>query len=279
MTAEIAESFMSAENARTAAFERERARQWQRIDWAKLEGEERRKAMEGFYNWEAAARRKMEAENDNALTKMLKDWTMLGQGIQQAMVGAVSSFVDSIGEADFNFGKFILGIIKQLLKMIVVAMIAYAILSAMGMANNAAGEKVGFGDYMKNQLSVGLGGRSNDGMNIGFGKQGATPPITPPKKYHTGGWLGAKPLGVNEVPFIGKRGELILTEDQQGALGRRLAGAGTPSVTLNIINNSGVDLDAEQGDPHFDAAGMIIDVVVEAAGRDGRLRNALSGIN
>jgi hypothetical protein len=49
-------------------------------------------------------------------------------------------------------------------------------------------------------------------------------------------------------------------------------------VTVNVINNSGTELTAEQGEPEFNGKEMIVSVVVEAAQQQGPLRDLLSNI-
>lgn len=49
-----------------------------------------------------------------------------------------------------------------------------------------------------------------------------------PRRYHTGGVVGFPPMGPNEVPIIAEKGERILTQEQQQAMG------GSTSITVNI---------------------------------------------
>lgn len=120
----------------------------------------------------------------------------------------------------------------------------------------------------------------------------------------------------NEVPAILERGEAVFTSGQLGAIGRmnhsytqvealmakmsaalsapasavpagpapRQAGSdpGRPAmaggnVSINLINQSGNQLSAEASQPRFDGEGMIIDVVVSAMQRPGRMRDAMRG--
>lgn len=55
------------------------------------------------------------------------------------------------------------------------------------------------------------------------------------------------------------------------------AAAPQMSVAVNVINKSGVPVDAQQGTPRFDGKKMILDVVLEAAGRPGQFRDAIRG--
>jgi hypothetical protein len=104
--------------------------------------------------------------------------------------------------------------------------------------------------------------------------------FTGAKTYHGGGWIGGRQLRSGEVPIVGLEDELVLTETQQRLLGDQLnqPGGQLPNVHVNIINNSGTELDAEQGEPQFNGKDMIVDVVVEGIQRQGRLREAIMGV-
>jgi hypothetical protein len=211
-------------------------------------------------------------------------------------------------------------------------MAAYAILSALGMANNASGQPVSFGDFMKGQIGAGFGMRTDPNSQIGFGVGGAPAPrydtrIPAPgpngsviigpggpisesgavgyahtgglvgalsqwgtgvpasafsnaRKYHKGGYIGNRSLRPGEVPLIGMEGELMLTERHQELLGKRLAsGSGAPpAVQVNVINNSGTQLEAEQGEPDFNGKEFVVNVIVEAAQKEGPLRDVLGQV-
>jgi len=83
-------------------------------------------------------------------------------------------------------------------------------------------------------------------------------------RYH-GGRLGA-----GEMPAILKRGEGVFTEAQMKSLA---PAGGAPSVTVNVINQSGEPLKAENsGQPRMDAQGWVVDVLISKMSRDSRLR-------
>jgi tape measure domain-containing protein len=126
-------------------------------------------------------------------------------------------------------------------------------------------------------------------------------------RFHGGGVLKS-----NEVPTVLERGEGVFTADQMAVIGRMnqsytfveqmlasmnraitsiptsaqpsmpqapSGGAGgTPgAVTVNLINQSGQQLEAVAGTPRIDLEGMIIDVVVSNMQRPGRLRDTMRG--
>lgn len=283
---DIEASLLSENEARQRNFDAEVARQQALIALTKEGSEERIKAQAAFERWRRASEMRLARENETSTQKMARDWAKLGQHIDRALAGALNSFVDGMFNANFSFKDFTVGIIKELVKIILKAMIAYAILSAIGMANNSAGQPVSFKQFLGGQISAGFGGGSTAGTDIGFGTQGAPgrDPLAPlpagDGRYHTGGWLGRRPLKPGEVPFIGLEDEVVLTKDQQAKLGEMMGGGagGQPNVSVNIINNSGTQLDAEQSEPQFNGREMIVNVIVEAAQKQGPLRDVLSQV-
>jgi len=182
------------------------------------------------------------------------------------------------------------------------------------MANNSSGQPVSFKEFLGGQIGAGFGGTGNaaNGSSIGnLGNSNGLPPNTKnvtiahiggiigrlsqsanvdpavfakAKTYHTGtNSIGGRALRPGEVPIIGMEGEAVLTEDQQrsisGALKARSADKSAPPVTVNIINNSSTQLDAQQSEPEFNGREMIVNVVVEAVSKQGPLRDALSNMS
>lgn len=124
-------------------------------------------------------------------------------------------------------------------------------------------------------------------------------------RLHSGGYLKD-----DEVPTILQKGEAVFTAGQLASLGRlnrsyafveqtmgrmmqslsmpqsavpampvgNSAGSGSaPPVTVNIINQSGQQLEATAGTPRMDIEGMIVDVVISNIQRPGRMRDAMRG--
>ena len=73
-----------------------------------------------------------------------------------------------------------------------------------------------------------------------------------------------------------------MTEEHQDVISKAVKNKGGTSVapvTVNVINNSGTQLEAEQSEPEFDGREMIINVVVEEANREGPLRDTFKGLS
>lgn len=307
MSVSIEESFLSAEEARNAAFQRElEANDALRQMYA--EGtEERRRLDEQFYRWKAAKEEELRRQNEHQVVKMARDWAELGQNIEGALAGAMNSFVEGIAEGELNFADFTKSIIKEILKIIIKAMVAYAILSALGMANGAGGQPISFREFLGGQLGAGVDIKGTKGAAKGIGNIGGPITTVPTKhiggiiggwsrtatvdssvfanakKYHTGAnSIGGRALRPGEVPIIGMEGEAVLTEDHQkmihGALRSKGGGVALPPVNVNIINNSNQQLDAEKSEPEFNGREMIVNVIVEEARREGPLRDTLKSM-
>ena len=103
------------------------------------------------------------------------------------------------------------------------------------------------------------------------------------RRYHKGGMV----LAADEVPIIARKGERVLTEEQQRAWDRGGSGAGggiqmAGGIQVNIINNAGAKVSTKQGStaggaPKLD---VILDQVEEAIAGNilrqrGPMRNAM----
>lgn len=86
-------------------------------------------------------------------------------------------------------------------------------------------------------------------------------------RLHSGGLAGG------EVPAILKRGEGVFTPEQMRAMG---GGAG--NVTVNVINQSGQQLEAKASAPRIDASGLVVDLVLRRLSTDAGAREQLGGL-
>jgi len=82
-------------------------------------------------------------------------------------------------------------------------------------------------------------------------------------RFHSG-------IGPGEMPAIIRQDESVLTPGQMRALGSR-----APSVTIQVINQSSMPVQAEQRAPKFDGEGYVIGVVLRDLQRGGPIRDAM----
>jgi hypothetical protein len=104
------------------------------------------------------------------------------------------------------------------------------------------------------------------------------------RKYANGGIANSPQVAVygegsmNEafVPLPdGRSIPVTITGGQQQQSG---AAAGAGGVTVNVINQTGQSVSAQQqGQPRFDGKSMILDVVLTAASQPGSFRDGLKG--
>jgi hypothetical protein len=155
-------------------------------------------------------------------------------------------------------------------------------------AASASGSKAAslIGSFGAPMVNVGDGGPlvdsgildARDAMARGFAKGGIMTPFGPAalRKYANG--------GIADRPQLALFGE----GDQNEAYvplpdGRRipvaLQGGGRPAgggnVTVNVINETGQQFNAEQSAPRFDGERMVLDVVLKAMHQPGPFRDSI----
>lgn len=259
--------------ARRQAFEEHIAQMKESLNLDLLSVEQRKKAEQSLYEYVRALRQK--ALSDNPMVKMSREWANATDNMKAAGAGWMDSFVNQLAEGKLNVADFAKSVLGDILKIIVRAMIANMILSAIGLASPAGSASSG-----ASTVNPGVGNfRPQIAHTGGIAGSSALQTKTVPMsvfsnamKYHTGGIAGLKS---NEVPTILERGEGVFTKDQMAAMGGRAQQ--TPSVSVNVINESGTKMEAQQGGTRFDGRNMILDVVIDAASKPGKMRDALKG--
>lgn len=99
--------------------------------------------------------------------------------------------------------------------------------------------------------------------------------------FHSGGYVPRFHFGglaSDEMPAILQSGEGVLSRKGMAALDALNAGkAAGGNVSVNLINQSGQQLQAEQqGQPRFDGAQMVVDIVLRKLKSDPSFRNAMA---
>lgn len=208
------------------------------------------------------------------LGQLAQAWADTTAQMQQATANWVSSGVDMLVQfaetGKMQFGKFAKAILSDILKIIMRAMIAQAILSALGISPG-----VSTGSSWKDMLG-----------NI----FGANIPVTPKAKGGIVDSQGDMPLRRYAQGGIAKRPQMALFGE--GSLpeayvplpdGRSIpvtvnsrGGQQAPNVSVNVINQSGQQVTAEQkGGPKFDGNGFVLDVVLKAVNQPGPFRDSM----
>ena len=274
-TEEIRIGLLTEDEQREANLQREIKRQYDLIDWTRLSASQRAQVEQQYNAYVDALRQRSAREGESDVVKMARSWIQIGDAIDKGVVQSLNAFTDSLADGKFAFADFAKSIIKMLLKVIIQAMVAYAILSAIGATGGQS-----FGSFVKGGMTNfanGFGGGASSGTTGGdiTVTHGGDLPI-----HHTGGWIGSQPLKAGDVPIIGQEEEVVLNKEQQRFYGSVMENAGSSvnNVEVNVINNSGTPVSAESSEPRFDGRKMIVDVVVEAMNKEGPMRQSIQRI-
>jgi tape measure domain-containing protein len=300
-TQEIGRSFLTTGQRAEAEYQAESQRYRQQIE-AYAEGtEQRRRAEETYYAWKAAKEQELRARNP--IVAMALEWQDSMGALTQATTGWIDTLVNGLAEGEMSWKDFTKSMLAEIAKIIIRAIIAQAILSAIGMiAPNSSASLPGGGTATAGQngwmggVDSSWSGAVNQygfrtptsrvpGLHSG-GIAGGTPTFrrrvdasmfNAAPKFHGGGIAGLKR---NEVPAILQRKEGVFTQEQMKALAPVGAGqAAAPNVQVNVINESGQEMTAQQdGGMKFDGRSYILDVVIDAASKPGKMRSALQGV-
>jgi tape measure domain-containing protein len=96
----------------------------------------------------------------------------------------------------------------------------------------------------------------------------------PLRKYAAGGIANSPQLAMFGE---GAQNEAYVPLPDGRSIPVTMNGSNAPSVTVNVINQSGSPVAAQQGQPRFDGKQMILDVVLTAANQPGSFRSGMKG--
>ena len=220
--------------------------------------------------WEGTVQAQLNAlqeqyQAQSPLGEFFNEWKDLYDNIEQVGVDAIKSLsqgiADMVTEGEADFASLARSAVNSLLQISI-----QAGLSGLGdifksAASGIFSAKTTASVDHSGGIAGSFGGRSRNVDPSMFMNAG---------RFHGGGMPG------QEVPAILEKGEGVFTASQMKAIG---AGAFSKSqdVKVNLINNSGQQLDSEQGNVRFDPNGMILDVVLKAAKKPGSFRDSLKG--
>lgn len=210
------------------------------------------------------------------MMSMLATWQDVTTRMQEATSSWLSQgtdmLVNFLETGKFGFAEFAKAILKDILKIIIRAMIAQAILSSLGLSQGST-------------QSTGSGWK--DMLGNAFG---ANIPVTKKAKGGIVGPEGDMPLrryakgGVARRPQVALFGEGSTPEayvplpDGRSIPVTMKGGAAqqAPNVSVNVINQSGQQVTAEQkGGAKFDGNGYVLDVVLKAMNSPGSFRDSM----
>lgn len=199
----------------------------------------------------------------------------LGRTIGDNLTSAMDGFIDGLAEGEFRFKDFVKSILSSLYKIIIQALIAKAVLNAIGLGNSSTftgaelSGQISAGQSFAQGGAVGLHSGGIVGREATFRRSVDSGLFAFAQRYHGGGMVG---LGANEVPIIAERGEGVFTKEQMAALGR---GGGNNNVQVNVINQTGTEAEVQREAPRFDGEKWIEQIILKKMSKPGPVRDAL----
>jgi hypothetical protein len=264
-------ALMSLSERRQYEFERESARVFRLIDLEAFSGEERKRVEAMVYSYLNRLRDEQENYVLLSIQRQLQGWTELNQNIADGVTGWLDQMIDALVTGEFSFGKFAKAVLADIAKIIMRATIANAIMAALGggRPSTLSQTDMDASIFTPSFHTGGTVGLNTTNKRVSPGLFANAP------RYHTGGIAGLKP---GEVPAILKRGERVSTEQQWRAMMDSKAAPMAGPVQVNLINQSGTPLDSSNAGARFDGENMILDVVIKAMHRPGKMRDAVRGV-
>lgn len=214
---------------------------------------------------------------DNLSTKVMDSFDGVFDAIATRIVDTTTSFNQMVRSLADELQKYIIKMLMiQAIKAGIEGM-GFSMPSFGGSASSggssafsssAGASSSGYSSMPSFDISAGYKGYANGGIMTPYGD-------LPLKKYANG--------GVATSPQVAIFGEASMNEayvplPDGRSIPVTMSGANAaPAVTVNVINQSGTPVDAESSSPRFDGESYVIDVVLNALSRPGRLRTAVKG--
>ena len=215
--------------------------------------------------------------NTQPLQALGRQWSDVMGNMEQAAASWANSFSDALTQlvmtGKIDFKSFAKSIIKDLIKIAIQAQITALAMQAVGLFSGGTSKAVfgpttGPGVQASGATTYAVPGYERGGV---MGADGNVPL----KKYARGGVASRPQLAMfgegdqNEayVPLPDGRSIPVTMSGQSGS---------APNVTVNVINESGQQVDAESnGDMEFDGDGWITSVVLKSITRPGEFRDGM----
>lgn len=242
-------------------------------------------ASAAYYDYLKALQDKHERDTESGLQKWIRENQDASEKYKSLWGSAMDSFSDTVAdglmEGKFQIADFVQYVLKELIKIQIakaVAGIATTVASAWGggAAGNTSSAAASSG-YTTNGYA-GAYGFANGGIMTEWGK-------TKLKQYANGGIAREPQLAVfgegsmaeAYVPLPDGRTIPVTLQGNLNASAPATQQASAPQVMVNVINQSGQNMDAEQTGGSFNGEQYVVDVVLKAVNRPGPLRDAIKG--
>lgn len=268
-TVEIQNGLLTTQAAKDAAYQADLRRIDEYIATAQYSGEQEKQIAKIVADYKQALLDKYVHDSRSGTEVMLEGWLDTTTAMDQAQQQWLDSFASGLASGQLNFADFTESILEDIARIIIRAQIANAIISAISAFTGGSSAPA---TDLQGPVAGPLTGIYHSGGVVGKTK-GQTRAVDPSifayaKRYHSGGYPGLKE---NEVPAILEKGERVMTEQEQRAMGSK----GGTNVEVNIYNESGQEMQEQSRSGRFDGETYILDIVTAAAGRPGKMRNAI----
>ncbi|WP_199153539.1 tape measure protein [Chromobacterium sp. ASV23] len=211
-------------------------------------------------------------EAGGALAKLAQDWQDYSGNMSQATASFASGAAEGLAElavsGKANFADLAQSLVKDIIRINLQLMISKMLMSAMGWAAPGAGAGAGAAAA---PVASALGNVFNGGRVQAFAKGGAftnsiaqAPTLAPMALFGEAGPEAIMPLSRDGNGRLGVTVHGGMPVEQQ-----------RPSVVVNVINQSGNEVNAEHGQPRFDGEKLILDVVLKGMTRAGSFRDSM----
>jgi tape measure domain-containing protein len=285
------DGLMTADQARQSAYERELERIKNLTDVSNMSEEEKAKYASRMATLReqlsATAAAQYQRDTESSAERLAREWSDLTGNLKGLTGDWMQDFHDQVISGEFSFKKFMGSILVDYLDTLLKARLASMLQPAADGLIGALGK--GLGSIAGSLFGTTAAGTASGGSSAGMSIKTSV--------AHTGGVIGRDSLAsrtVSAAHFLGaprvhsgglpgmksgevaailQKGEGVFTKEQMKSIG----GKGTPNVQVNVINESGTPLDAQQQGGRFDGDSYIIDVLVDAISRPGKARNAVLG--
>jgi lambda family phage tail tape measure protein len=213
------------------------------------------------------------------LRQMLFEWKDITTRMADATADWVNQGVDKLIEfvatGKSTFKEFAKSILTDIARIILRAMIAQAILAAIGVKpGQTTSTGSAFKDILGNMFGANIGAPETKSANGNIMTSDGPMRL---RKYANGG-IARRPqvsiFGEGSMP----EAYVPLPDGRTIPVTLKGGSAGTeaPPVTVNVINQTGQQVNAEQqGQPRFDGNQFVLDVVIKAMNQPGQFRDSM----
>jgi lambda family phage tail tape measure protein len=215
-------------------------------------------------------------EMQTPLGELARRWADFSQNMQQATAGWMDDFVDRLVDGleagKLSFKDFAKDILKQLAKIMIMKQLA-------GFAGSLSNWAVGGGAGAGSVGGTGAGGMNLASTGALYAEKGGVISAKGLHKYAKGG-IANRPqvavFGEGDQPeaFVPLPDGRTIPVTLRGG-GASKEGSKAPNISVNVINQSGSQVTAEQGQMRFDGNSYVLDVVLKGLSRPGPFRDGM----